>query len=98
METDIFHLQHIILLRSLKCTVNTCSATAISRVNRAIASDLQSRYQDNELRMLLNKASLLDPRLKSLVYLNEEEQTNTIDNLVNEIVTTFSQYTPDMKL
>ena len=44
--------------------------------------------------MLLNKASLLDPRLKSLVDLNEEEQTSTIDNLVNEIVTTFSQHTP----
>ena len=40
--------------------------------------------------MLLNKASLLDPRLKSLVHLDEEEQTSTIDSLVNEIVAKFS--------
>ena len=43
--------------------------------------------------MLLNKASLLDSWLKSLVHLNEEEQTITIDSLVNEILMTFSVHT-----
>ena len=38
----------------------------------------------------MKKTSLLDPRLKSLVHLSEEEQTNTIDSLVNEIITTYS--------
>ena len=32
----------------------------------------------------------LGPRLKSLVHLDEEEQTSTIDSLVNEIVAKFS--------
>ena len=47
-------------------------------------------YQDNEIHELMKKAALLDPQLKSLVHLSEEEQTSTIDSLVNEIITTFS--------
>ena len=82
-----------VLHKILKNLEEDSSSSAISTVNRTIASDLQTRYQENEIRMLLNKASLLDPRLKSLVHLNEE-QTSTIDSLVNEIVTTFSLHTP----
>jgi len=33
---------------------------------------LKTRYQDNEICELMNKASLLDPRLKSLIHLTEE--------------------------
>ena len=66
----------------------------ISRVKRAINDDLKTRYQDNEICELMNKASLLDPRLKSLIHLTEVEQTNTIDCLVNEIVSTFSPPAP----
>lgn len=39
----------------------------------------------------MNKASLLDPQLKSLVHLTEEEQTSSIVCLVNEIVSTVSR-------
>ena len=60
------------------------------RVKRVVESDLQTRYRDNEIRKLMMKASLLDPHLKSLVHLSEEEQTNTIDSLVNEIIATYS--------
>ena len=62
----------------------------MARVKRAVVSDLQTRYQNNKIRELMKKASLFDPRIKSLVHLSEEEQTSTIDSLVNEIVTTFS--------
>ena len=63
-------------------------------MKRAITGDLQTRYQENEIFMLLNKASLPDPQLKSLVILNEEVQTSTIDSLVNEILTTYSLHAP----
>ena len=62
---------------------------AIRQVKNVIASDLRTRYQDYEVRMLLNKASLLYLRLKSLVHLTEEEQTNTVNDLVNEIIIEF---------
>ena len=69
---------------------DSSTSAAMLRVKNAIASDLRTRYQDVEVCKLLNKASLLDPRVKSLVHLTEEEQTNTVDDLVNEIVTAFS--------
>ena len=83
-----------VLDKILKNLEEDRSSSVISRVNRVIASDLQTRYQDEEICALMNKASLLDPRLKSLVHLNEEEQASTIDSLVNEIVTTFSPPAP----
>ena len=49
---------------------NSSTSAAMLRVKNAIASDLRTRYQDVEVRMLLNKASLLDPWVKSLVHLN----------------------------
>ena len=78
------------VLHKILKTLEEDGSSAISAVNRTISNDLQTRYQENEIRMLLNKASLLDPRLKSLVHLDEEEQTSTIDSLVNEIVAKFS--------
>jgi len=42
----------------------------------------------------MNKTSLLDPRLKSLIHLTEEQQTSVIDCLVNEIVCTISPSAP----
>jgi len=59
-------------------------------VKKAIMDNLKTRYQDNEICELTNKASLLDARLKSLIHLTEEQQTSVIDCLVNEIVSTFS--------
>jgi len=59
-------------------------------VKKAIMDDLETRYQDNEICELMNKASLLDPCLKSLIHLTEEQQINMIDCLVNEIISTTS--------
>jgi len=42
----------------------------------------------------MNKASLLDPRLKSLIHLTEEQHTSVIDCLINEIVSTISPSAP----
>jgi len=71
------------------------TSVAICQVKNVIVSDLRTRYQDDEVRMLLNKASLLDPQVKSLVHLTEEEQTRTVDNLVNEIVIEFSPFSSE---
>ena len=49
---------------------DSSTSAAMLRVKNAIASDLRTRYQDVEVCMLLNKASLLDPWVKSLVHLN----------------------------
>jgi len=45
--------------------------------------------------MLINKSSLLDPRVKLLVHLTEEEQIDTVDDLINEIVMEISPFPPD---
>lgn len=51
-----------------------------------IVSDLDTRYQDPDVCMLMNKSTLLDPRLKSLTHLTEEEQEATVNSLVYETV------------
>ena len=55
------------------------SSPVMARVKRAVASDIQTRYQYNTIRELMKKAFLLDPWLKSLVHLSKEEQTSKID-------------------
>ena len=62
-----------------------CSA-AIRAVKAAITSDLCTRYQNADVRMLMNKCTLLDPRLKSLAHLTEDEQEATVNSIVDEIV------------
>lgn len=72
---------------------DSCSV-AICEVKEAIARDLDARYQDPDVHMLMNKSTLLDPRLKSLAHLSEEEQEATVNGIVNEIVTSCIQSTP----
>jgi len=51
------------------------SSPVIFRVKKAIIDDLKTRYQDDNICELMNKSFLLDPWLKSLIHLSEEEQT-----------------------
>ena len=62
------------------------SSTAIRNVKKAIASDFNTSYKDPDVCMLMNKATLLDPRLKSLAHLTEDQQEATANSLVDEIV------------
>ena len=64
---------------------HTCSA-AIHAVKQAIASDLDTRHQNSDICMLMHKCTLLDPRLKSLAHLREEQQEAMVNSIVNEIV------------
>lgn len=74
-----------IRLRLVITSADSCS-TAIRNVKKAIASDLNTRYKDPEVCMLMNKATLLDPRLKSLAHLKEDQQEATAKSVVDEIV------------
>ena len=60
-------------------------SVAIRPVKQAIVSDLDTRYQDPDVYMLMNKFTLLDPCLKSLAHLTEEQEA-TINSLVYETV------------
>ena len=63
-------------------------------MKRPIIDGLKTRCQDDNICELMNKSSFLDPCLKSLIHLTEEEQTDMIDCLVNEIVSAFSPPAP----
>ena len=69
-------------------------SSPVISVKRAIIDDLKTRYQNDNICELMNKSSLLDSQLKSLIHLSEEEQTYTIDCLFNEIGSTFSPPAP----
>lgn len=60
-------------------------SVAIRPVKQPIVSDLDTRYQDPDVCMLMNKSTLLDPRLKSLTHLTEEQEA-TVNSLVYETV------------
>jgi len=62
-----------------------CSA-AIQAVKAAISGDLCTRYQNPDIRMVMNKCTILDPRLKSLAHLTEDEQEATVNSIIDEIV------------
>ena len=51
------------ILKSLEEDTSSSAISTVKRFKRVIASDLQTRYQENEIHVLLNNASLLDPRL-----------------------------------
>ena len=69
-----------------KLTINGSDLSEIKQVKRAISNDLDKWYQADEVKLLMNKATFLDPRMKSLTHLSELEQVTLIDTLINEIV------------
>lgn len=70
---------------------NDRCSSAIRAVKRAIASDFETCYKHPDVHMLLNKATVLDPRLKSLAHLTEEQQEETANSIVDEIVSSHLQ-------
>ena len=49
-------------------------SNTIAVFKKALRDDVNSRYRDPDLQMLLNKASFLDPRFKSLAHLSSSQQ------------------------
>ena len=60
------------------------------QLNKPFANDLDTRYGDPDVYMVMNKSTLLDSHLKSLAHLTEEQEA-TVNSLVNEIVTSCLQ-------
>ena len=70
-----------------KIKIDPSDSDGIKSVKRVISSDLAQRYQDPTVQLVLNKASFLDPRMKTLPHLSPNEQECVLNSLVNEIVT-----------
>lgn len=59
------------LLMSLKVNQDT-DCELVQAMKEAMRADLVTRYQADDLKMLLHMAAFLDPRFRSLAYLNTE--------------------------
>ena len=49
---------------------------------------MDKRYQDPDVSLVLNKASFLDPRFKSLAHLPVASQEETVDSVIAELTQT----------
>ena len=58
--------------------------TLTKTLKNVILTDLNSRYNDTEVKNLLNKACLLDPRFKALSFLSQTEKTEIISMVEEE--------------
>ncbi|KAL0149553.1 hypothetical protein M9458_055080, partial [Cirrhinus mrigala] len=58
---------------------------AIKDAKAAISQDLENRYTDPNLQEYLNRASFLDPRFKSLPYMNAAMYANICSGVIREI-------------
>ena len=47
---------------------------------------MSNLYQDENVLAVLNKASFLDPRFKTLAHLTAVEQQDTMDSIIDELV------------
>ena len=63
-------------------------SNTIAVFKKALRDDVNSRYQDPDLQMLLNKASFLDPRFKSLAHLSSSQQEEICDVVLQELLDT----------
>ena len=65
--------------------LDTDSVT-VRNVKSLLAADMSTRYQDTNIPLLLNKASFLDPCLKALTHLSTVEQEETVDNIIQDLL------------
>ena len=61
-------------------------AVVIREFKRALRDDINSCYQRPDIQMLLNKASYLDPKLKSLTHLSNFQQSEVSDAILQELI------------
>ena len=70
------------------------SDSPVCEVKKVLATDMSSWYQDEDVIQVLNIASFLDPRLKTLAHLPPSTQDETVEKL-KEIM---PEETPDIWL
>ena len=59
--------------------------TAVRQFKNVLATDMDKRYQDQDVSVVLNKASFLDPRFKSLAHLPAASQEEAVDSVIAEL-------------
>lgn len=69
-----------------KVEIGISDSENIKSVKRAIAKNLNTRYQDNEIQLMLNKSCFMDPRMKTLPHLSAIEQDHVCHSLVDEML------------
>lgn len=63
-------------------------STAVRQFKNALATDMDKCYQDPDASLVLNKASFLVPRFKSLAHLPAASQEETVDSVIAELTQT----------
>ena len=61
-------------------------SVTIRNVKRLLAADMSTRYQSKCVSSLLNKASFLDPRFKTLAHLSAAEKEDTVDSISQDLL------------
>ena len=71
------------LLSEIKTKIefNESDSPTVREVKKVLATDMSSRYQDEDVIQVLNIASFLDPRFKTLAYLPHSTQDQTVEKL-----------------
>lgn len=70
----------------LAVAVNDDDSRAVKDFKGALAKDMNCRYQNECVLDILNNASFLDPRFKTLAHLSPNEQQETLESILDELV------------
>ena len=71
-------------LLSIHLIENPSDSNVMKQIKQVVKSELEDRYSDPHLMMLLNKACFLDPRFKSLSFLSDEDRKGVLLSVEEE--------------
>ena len=71
-------------LLSIHLIEKPSDSNVMKQIKQVVKSDLEDRYSDPHLMMLLNKACFLDPRFKSLSFLSDEDRKSVLLSVEEE--------------
>ena len=71
-------------LLSIHLVEKPSDSNIMKQIKQVVKSDLEDRYSDPNLMMLLNKACFLDPRFKSLSFLSDEDRKDVLLSVEEE--------------
>ena len=71
-------------LLSIHLIEKPSDSNVMKQIKQVVKPDLEDRYSDPHLMMLLNKACFLDPRFKSLSFLSDEDRKSVLLSVEEE--------------
>ena len=89
-------LLHKLIARTLK--ENESDTTVMIEVKEKIKHDLQERYQDEDVRRLLNITTFIDPGYKELPSLDANERKSIIEEVEDELLALKGEVSDDMMI